>query len=177
MPAGRPRLPAEEHIRNGNPGKRPLPEPIGYITGLSTVPEAPETLGTKGSKQWPVIWEAALVWLNPGLDGPVVERVCNLYDEIAILERDIKKYGLVFLEPIMTVRGPAIDPETGNVMTRRVANPAAKLLRDAEKQLQGWLSDLGFTPSARARLGLVRVKAEGKLADLKTKQNPPRIQS
>ena len=177
MPAGRPPTPIEEKIRLGNPSKRTLPEPIGYIEGLSEVPETPRELGTIGSKQWPIIWQAAIIWLNPGLDGPVVERVCRLYDEIDELEANVREHGLVLNEPIVTARGPAIDPATGEIMTKRVANPAAKLLRDAEKQLQGWLSDLGFTPSARARLGLVRIKAEGKIADLQSKQQAQQAQS
>jgi phage terminase small subunit len=43
-------------------------------------------------------------------------------------------------------------------------------LRDLDKQIIGLLSNLGFDPAARARLGLAEVKTKTKLEALREKQ-------
>lgn len=43
-------------------------------------------------------------------------------------------------------------------------------LRDLDKQIQSLLSELGFDPTARARLGLAEVKKESKLDELRARQ-------
>ncbi len=45
-----------------------------------------------------------------------------------------------------------------------------KHLRDLDKQIIGLLSNLGFDPAARARLGLAEVKTKTKLEALREKQ-------
>ena len=47
---------------------------------------------------------------------------------------------------------------------------ARKHLRDLDKQITSLLSDLGFNPAARARLGLAEVKAQSKLEELRERQ-------
>lgn len=47
---------------------------------------------------------------------------------------------------------------------------ARKHLRDLDKQIVSLLSDLGFNPAARARLGLAEVKAKTKLEELRERQ-------
>jgi hypothetical protein len=53
-------------------------------------------------------------------------------------------------------------------------------LRALDKQVIGLLTDLGFTPTARSRLGLAEVKAASKLDEFRARQanrlrtNPPR---
>lgn len=44
---------------------------------------------------------------------------------------------------------------------------ARKMLRDLDKQIIGLLSQLGFDPASRARLGLAEVKAKSKLEELR----------
>lgn len=167
---GRPPKPTELKRKQGNPGKRSLPVPVVTLPAANGTPKVPSGLTSYAEERWGLIWESAALWLNPALDGPTVERVCRLYDEIALLENDISTRGHILQEPIITPRGPAIDPQTGEVMTKSVANPAARLRRDAEKQLQSWLIELGFTPSARARLGLAEVKRQSKLEELMAKR-------
>lgn len=45
-----------------------------------------------------------------------------------------------------------------------------KALRDVDKQVMSLLSELGFNPAARSRLGLAEVKAKSKLEELRERQ-------
>lgn len=45
-----------------------------------------------------------------------------------------------------------------------------KALREIDKQVMSLLTDLGFNPAARARLGLAEVKAQSKLDELRERQ-------
>jgi len=47
---------------------------------------------------------------------------------------------------------------------------ARKMLRDLDKQLVSLMSELGFNPAARSRLGLAEVKTQSKLEELRAKQ-------
>lgn len=48
---------------------------------------------------------------------------------------------------------------------------ARKMLRDLDKQIMTLLSQLGFDPAARARLGLAEVKAQSRLEDLRARRS------
>lgn len=50
------------------------------------------------------------------------------------------------------------------------SSEARKHLRDIDKQIISLLSELGFNPAARARLGLAEVKAKSKLEELRERQ-------
>lgn len=50
------------------------------------------------------------------------------------------------------------------------SNESRKALRDLDKQIVGLLSNLGFDPAARARLGLAEVKAKSVLEQLRDKR-------
>jgi P27 family predicted phage terminase small subunit len=120
-------------------------------------PPVPVTLRGSGRERWAAVWSAP--WLSPDLDVPVVQRVCELEDEIAEMRREIAEDGLTSVEPIASASGRVIGE-------RKVPNGLLKSLRDAEKMSEAWLTSLGFTPTARARLGLAEVKARSALAEL-----------
>ena len=160
MVMGRPPKPVEEKRRIGNPGRRPLPEPVAYLAPVTEVPKPPTGLRAGGKRQWCQIHEAARVWVNAGLDAGMVERVCRLWDEMDRLRREVEKHGYLLEEPITAGQQGKI------VGTRLVANPAVRMLRDAEKQWQSMMSDLCIPPAARARLGLVQVKAAAEKSKL-----------
>jgi P27 family predicted phage terminase small subunit len=94
--------------------------------------------------------------LSPAMDYPTVELAARTFDELAKYRRLVEKHGVLLQEPIVTPTGAVVGE-------RWVPNPVVKMMRDAEKTLERWLVELGLTPSARARLGLVQVKAESKL--------------
>jgi hypothetical protein len=80
-------------------------------------------------------------------------------DDIVRLREYIAAHGAVVEEPIVTPAGKVMG-------TRMVANPAVKMLRDAERQLERWLMALSIPPGARAGLGWAQVKTESKLEAL-----------
>ena len=158
MPAGRPPKPIEVKRRTGNPGRRPLPKTSVELVRASTDPVPPSGLGQAGAAYWRMVWKTGK-WLSPELDRPAVERCCRLVAECRGWEKEISRYGLMIQEPIITSAGAILG-------SRPIPNPAAKELRAAEKQLQSWLSLLGFEPTARARLGYAEVKTRSKLEEL-----------
>ena len=46
-----------------------------------------------------------------------------------------------------------------------------KQLRELNREISDWLSQLGFDPAARTRLGLAEVKARSKFEELESKRN------
>jgi P27 family predicted phage terminase small subunit len=98
-------------------------------------PRAPSTLKQSGKRTWKQLWTAGRIWLGPS-DEPAVRLACEQADEITALRR----------------------------MAGRVDDPVKRLrflrvLQESEKLLMQSLSSLGFTPTARARLGLVVAQA------------------
>jgi hypothetical protein len=93
------------------------------------------------------------------LDSALVELAARTLDDIVRLREHIAAHGAVVEEPIATPAGKVMG-------TRMVANPAVKMLRDAERQLERWLMALAIPPGARAALGWAQVKTESKLEAL-----------
>jgi P27 family predicted phage terminase small subunit len=156
-----PPVPTEIKRRRGNPGKRKLPE-LSRTVALApadAIPPVPITLGQDGRAFWDRVWRVAHAWLSPELDLTAVESAAQLADQIVEMRAEISSDGLVLLEPIVTPAGMVVGE-------RRVPNPLLKELRAAEKQLQSWLSTLGFDPTARSRLGLAEVKRQSALQQL-----------
>lgn len=53
----------------------------------------------------------------------------------------------------------------------RAGAPTPKDLRDARQEVGRLMSELGFDPTARARLGLAEVKAQSKLDEMKARRD------
>ena len=159
---GRPPKPIELKRRTGNPGKRPLPEKSSTVALVpaSDTPPVPLSLGQHGRAFWVRVWESgAKQWLSPQLDLVALEATCHLVDQLVEMRDEIAEAGLTLLEPIVTPAGLVVGE-------RKVPNPLIKELRAAEKQLQSFLSSLGFDPTARARLGYAEVKRQSALQEL-----------
>jgi hypothetical protein len=162
---GRPRKPIEQKALAGNPGKRNLPVPVAFVPGMVAIPEPPDGLEPAGERFWADVWTAGSVWLSPQLDYATVELASRTFDEIAIYRRALA------VGPLLTE--PIVSPSGKQVGTRFVANPAAKMLRDAEASLLKWLVVLAIPPTSRAVLGLVQVKAQSSLEQLMRGRNQP----
>jgi len=122
-------------VRQGNPGKRPLPELVEVGIAPVRAPAAPSNLRTQGKRTWAILWEAGHIWLGPS-DAVAVKLACEQADEVTSLRRaaaQIKNAGLKLQYHYAT--------------------------QAAEKLLMSSLSQLGFTPTARARLGLTVAQA------------------
>jgi P27 family predicted phage terminase small subunit len=155
MPAGRPRKPIElKQLHEKGDGKSlshstPNQEITEYVP-VSTELVIPEGLGERGTLEWNKTWIAGQAWLHKGEDYHWIEMLCRAYDEMEIYTAEIKKTGLI-------VKGYA---------GQKTANPLIKEKRECERVIMKCLSQIGFSPTDRARLGLAEIKAKRGLADL-----------
>jgi len=140
--AGRKPKPLEEKLRVGNVGKRKLPA-LASIAALpvSFVPEPHRPLmGSRsgglgaGQQLWKMIWESGSPWLRVECDLELVMIVCEQTDERTLLRDKLFRNGIDWRE------------RAG--------------LRMLEKQIANNLSQLGFTPTDRARMGTNTVKVD-----------------
>jgi len=158
---GRPPKPVEQKRRTGNPGQRPLPEPVQWLPPAPVGgPPVPDGLSEAGRRFWVDVWQAGAPWLSPAIDLDTVALAARLFDDATAFREEIAARGRLIEEPMLYQGEIVVDA------VKVVANPAVKMLRDAEKSLLAYLIDLGFTPTARARLGLAQVKAQSKLEQL-----------
>jgi hypothetical protein len=104
--------------------------------------------------------------LTPAWDGLTVEMAARTVDEIARYRQHIAEHGYILTEPLFTAAGKI----TGE---RQVPNPAVRMLRDAEYQLERWLMILAIPPGARAGHGLAQVQAADKLVSLLERRRRP----
>lgn len=158
---GRPPKPIEVKRRLGTAraDRVPAKSETVALRPADGIPPVPSTLGKSGRAFWTQAWRAAQAWLSPDLDVVAVESACQLVDQIAEMRRQVADDGLLLSEPIVTPAGMVVGD-------RQVTHPLLKELRAAEKQLQSWLSTLGFDPTARSRLGLAEVKRQSALQQL-----------
>ncbi|MFI6117467.1 phage terminase small subunit P27 family [Kitasatospora sp. NPDC051164] len=150
MPAGRPPTPTERKRRTGNPGKRPLPEPVVQLAAVAHIPPPPATLAERGQAVWERLWTAGQAWLSPTTDLDLLTRLCEAHDEREAIRDAIAEEGYMV---------------TGSMGQRR-ANPLLSELRSLEAQMTRYESLCGFTPTDRARLGYAEVKRASKLDEL-----------
>lgn len=99
MPGGRPPKPTEQKRRLGNPGRRPLPEPVtqSAVTSVNA-PAMPAGLRKHGKTAWQRYWTVGSPWLNSTTDVEIVTRLCQAYDEREELRRLVKQLGHVVAE-------------------------------------------------------------------------------
>lgn len=150
MVMGRPPKPVEMKRRNGNPGKRPLPEPVLLLPGITEVPEAPSSLRKIGRDAWDRLWSVGQPWLSIRTDWDIMVRLCEAHDERAMLRKEVKKVGRY---------------STGS-QGQLVTHPAVEQLRTIENLITRWESLCGFTPSDRSRLGMAEVARMSKMDEL-----------
>jgi P27 family predicted phage terminase small subunit len=96
--------------------------------------------------------------LHPAEDYHWIEMISRAYDDIAQFREEIEKTGLI-------VKGYA---------GQMTANPLLREIREAESVIRKCLSQIGFSPTDRARLGLAEVKRQTGMADLQAKINKKR---
>jgi hypothetical protein len=129
--SGRTPKPVEQKRRLGNVGGRKLPshaEIIALPSLASQIPEPHRALGEHGRVLWDRIWSSGAAWLRPALDGDIVLMACEMTDERSVLRR------IVFTQP-------------ASWRERRG-------LREIDRQITSLLSQIGFSPTDRATLGI-----------------------
>src|ERR1043166_5629852 len=144
----RPPLPIEHHRRvgRGNGTKKlngsPLPV-VGEIVQLpmaSGMPDCPADLAEDGREMWRRIWQHGLTWISPHTDLAAAEEACRAADALAVARRRYRA---------------TTDPKD------------AAALATWGKRLDLALSQLGFNPTARSRLGVAEVTRVSKLDALR----------
>jgi P27 family predicted phage terminase small subunit len=116
--------------------------------------DIPDDLGEAGAELWVAITSAAQPWLARS-DMFALHMLCELYDRRAEYKQVLVDHGTLIQRPI-----------DGHL----VANPAATLLIQTEKQITDLASSLGLTPADRTRMGLAEVKAKNAFEDLLAKR-------
>jgi P27 family predicted phage terminase small subunit len=152
---GRPPKPAEQKRRLGDPGRHGLPA-ANEVAALQPLrDDVPPDLGPAGAELWEAVSSAAAPWLAPS-DKFTLHLLCELYDRRAEYKRCLTDYGTLI-----------VRPGDGHL----VANPAAQLLIQTEKQITEIAASLGLTPADRTRMGLAEVKAKNAFEELMAKRN------
>ena len=148
MSVGQPPKPIEVKRRNGNPGKRKLPDQNKIITLTRFSSAPPEHLGEVGAKLWSEILDMA-PWIA-NTDSKGLLELCE--------KMELKKEIQAKLKPaeylLYTDKGYAYQ------------NPLFGMLTTVQADIMKNLSLLGLTPSDRSKLGVAEVKAMGKLEEL-----------
>jgi P27 family predicted phage terminase small subunit len=125
-------------------------------------PPAPENLGELGRQVWLDVWEG----LPPSVleaqaDYLTVARLCEAAEDRAAARAAVVELGPLLEEPIVTPRGDVVG-------IRKVANPAAEMIRKLDRVIDAGSDRLGLSPAARARLGLTISRARLANADAAT---------
>lgn len=137
---GRKPKPAEVRLREGNPGKRPIPEPITFDGGRIGPP--PEHLDADG-RAW---WEEAVpvldaVGILQKVDEAALEMAATAYSRFRQAKRAIDRHGVF-------AKG-----STGQI----VQHPALAIEKDAVATYLRFAEQYALTPVARTRLGLAEL--------------------
>jgi P27 family predicted phage terminase small subunit len=144
----------------GNPGKRPLPNAATPGTALEVVgdiPAAPPGLEGKGLESWNRLWDAGKAHLSARADYVLMEQLCWALDE----KHELRCW-------LAEDRMNRSWYTTANGQT--VTHPSVKRTEQLDAQCTSWLAQLGFTPSDRARLGLLEVRTPDELDDFRRRQ-------
>lgn len=143
---GRPPQPIEVKRRHGRTSKtdsggRPLPAVAEVVTlpQADGTPDFPDGLEEPGRTLWRRIWQDGLTWISPNTDIALAEEACRAQDDVAAARRRYRA---------------TTDPKDASALVA-----LGKRLDDA-------LSALGFTPTARSRLGVAEVKRVSALQQL-----------
>ena len=64
----------------------------------------------------------------------------------------------------------SLEERSRLLLVAETSNDARKQLRELNREISEWLSQLGFDPAARTRLGLAEVKARSKFEELEAKR-------
>jgi P27 family predicted phage terminase small subunit len=151
------RLKATQRNEHTKSDGRPIPQMTVAVrapANQSVVPRAPKGLARSGRTQWNNIWTAGF-WLKNDQDYHWVAQIAQAYDDIASYREKIDEIGLI------------VTGYNG----QDAANPLIAEIRKCEATIRTCLSVLGFSPTDRAKLGIIEVKARNALAEYLDKQN------
>jgi hypothetical protein len=138
---GRPMIPTEIKRKRGTlrPHRLPNPANVVLLRQAGDVPPCPADLGPAGRQLWERAWDAAITWLSPASDACHLAEVCRLADDLVVARDQYRA---------------TTDPTNAHAVVA------------LSKLFISGLSALGFTPVARARLGVAEVRRASALEEL-----------
>jgi P27 family predicted phage terminase small subunit len=145
--------PVEQKRKEGNPGKRPLPEPllVGGRPQKHELEEPPDHLPAEAQEFWrESVTRLIEVGIVDRVDVPVLEQLCTQYARIRQAQR-------VLAEDGHFVRG-----SVGQLRE----HPAMKIERDATQLFLKIAEHYALTPIARTRLGLAELHRRSLAAEM-----------
>jgi len=115
------------------------------------------------------IWKQVVEQLTPlGLiaitDAALLSTYSQTYSLWLTLTAELKHYGAFIQVPVIEKSGEVLRDFNGNVITTPVKNPRLPEMRLLAHQLRIMASELGMTPTARARLSVPK-KDEDEMSD------------
>ena len=136
MTRGRRPVSAEAKRLAGNPGKRPLSQPLE----LPAAPDAPPAwFDDEARAEWErVVPELQRLGLFSLLDRAALSGYCSTWSQFVALSAVVERTG-----PIQVTRTAALRP-----------NPAVAMATKLRDQLRSWCAELGLTPASRGRLAI-----------------------
>jgi len=148
MPAGMPPKPVELKKKQGT-YRKDRDKSLGTnnlipFNPIADVPPAPADLQTEGLRVWNTVWTAGATWINPASDSLLVEQAARMKDLFLIAQ----SRAMVTTDP-------------GDVRAALQAN----------NEYNRMLSQLGFTPADRTKMGVQQVQAVSTLEKLRAKKN------
>lgn len=152
---GRKPTPIELKLVRGNPGKRPLKADARVLQQEQAVlaDEAPAMLLEEARPYWDHAISHAPRGLLRKLDVYLLAAWCNA---AARYEHNMRLAAKSDVIPVRGAKFSGLDPKDRPVMH----NPFSTAARAYLKDMAMLASELGFTPSARARLGALETEAE-----------------
>lgn len=144
-------MPNEQKRLLGNPGRRPIPDPVVLLDAARAVPDPSVELASEGAAVWQRLWTYAGAWLSPTTDLGLVERYCLAHDDVASLRAQVASEGYL----------------TKSTKGTYIKHPAYALQLERERDLLAMERLLGLNPLDRTRLGLAEVRKQTGMEALK----------
>lgn len=155
---GRKPKPVEAKRLAGNPGRRPLPEPV--LLGGRAAPRMPSYLPDRAKAAWrQIVPRLAAVGMLDAVDGPALEALCV---NVAIMR-----------EAAGELKGaPMLVPGShGNVKR----HPAFDVFQTAQGEVRTWCERFGMDPATRTRLGLAELQRRSLATEMNAQLGEPRL--
>ena len=124
--------------------------------------EPPDSLDAPGRQMWERM--TAHAWWLAAVDVFMLELACSMWDDCCSYRDQIVTDGLLIAEPVFSARGVELG-------AKQVVHPLLHELRSVEKALLAITERMGFSPAARAKLGVGEVAQEDQLSDLIARRN------
>jgi P27 family predicted phage terminase small subunit len=158
VPPGPKPKPNEVKRAEGNPGRRPLPEPIRFKSDAELVP--PDDFDEDSLEAWnmvvPTLREVGVL---DGIDQLALAMACRQYARSKQAGRVIDKQGMV-------AKG-----STGQV----TEHPMAQAERNAMQLFLRFAEQYALTPVARVRLGLAELQRKSLQEEITESIGPPTL--